>query len=370
MGTGRKPKYTEEIIREIAHSKGGKLIEIFYDDNNRRKATYICKNNHEWSADASNIATSWCKQCSKNKPITQYEVEKLISKLGGKLLSSYTNNLIKISIECNEGHVWETSFSHIKHSNSWCPKCSNNVPPTQEMVEQYAIEKYGTCLSTYVNSKTKMQWVCELGHVWKSDYNHIRGGDWCPQCSVTRKPTQKEVNMLAKKVGGKCLSKYINSKTKMNWVCSNGHTWKAVYNTIKRGSWCPHCRNKTEKYCRDIFECIFGCDFPNTRPNWLRNSTGNKLELDGYSEEIDIAFEYNGIQHYEVATWWNKTDKDLAKQQKHDKIKVDTCEEYDVTLIVIPYLQKRKDIRDFIYIELLEITLTEYCDNDLYDNLL
>ena len=27
--------------------------------------------------------------------------------------------------ECKEGHIWNTKFSHIKNSNTWCQRCSN-----------------------------------------------------------------------------------------------------------------------------------------------------------------------------------------------------------------------------------------------------
>ena len=39
--------------------------------------------------------------------------------------------------------------------------------------------------------------------------------------------------------------------------------------------------------------------FSPIRPNFLVDpQTNYKLELDGYNEELNIAFEYNGIQHY------------------------------------------------------------------------
>jgi hypothetical protein len=72
------------------------------------------------------------------------------------------------------------------------------------------------------------------------------------------------------------------------------------------------------------------------------------LELDGYNQDEKIAFEYNGIQHYEVATWWNNTEDDLIKQQLHDKIKVDKCDAKGVELFVIPYFKTKKEIRTFI----------------------
>ncbi len=42
--------------------------------------------------------------------------------------------------------------------------------------------------------------------------------------------------------GGKLLSKfYIDASTKLRWRCAEGHTWEAIPNSIKRGSWCRLC---------------------------------------------------------------------------------------------------------------------------------
>jgi len=55
----------------------------------------------------------------------------------------------------------------------------------------------------------------------------------------------EEMQKLAKERGGKCLSKkYINNRTKLEWECEKGHIWKATLGTIKRGSWCPICSKK------------------------------------------------------------------------------------------------------------------------------
>jgi len=54
--------------------------------------------------------------------------------------------------------------------------------------------------------------------------------------------TIKDMQEIAKKRGGKCLSDvYVNSQTHLLWECSKGHQWEAVPYSIKNGHWCPKC---------------------------------------------------------------------------------------------------------------------------------
>ena len=64
-----------------------------------------------------------------------------------------------------------------------------------------------------------------------------------------RKPIQntmriEKLRQLAKTRGGDCLSTiYLGGKTKLEWVCREGHTWEAVPDSISTGTWCPVCAN-------------------------------------------------------------------------------------------------------------------------------
>jgi hypothetical protein len=55
----------------------------------------------------------------------------------------------------------------------------------------------------------------------------------------------KELRALVEKRGGKCLAEeYVNNTTKLKFICSEGHIWKASPSKIKYGRWCPKCANK------------------------------------------------------------------------------------------------------------------------------
>lgn len=67
------------------------------------------------------------------------------------------------------------------------------------------------------------------------------------------------------------------------------------------------------------------------RPKWLEG-----LEIDIFIPELNLAFEYQGIQHYEPVSHWGGL-KQLEKQQKNDKRKKELCEKHGVDLIIVNY---------------------------------
>lgn len=134
---------------------------------------------------------------------------------------------------------------------------------------------------------------------------------------------------------------YKNNRSRLTVLCKEGHLFDTTRNVLQSGHWCHHCTSLIrERMCRKLFEDLTGYKFPKTRPEWLRYI--NPLELDGYCKELNLAFEYNGKQHYEKV-WKFKCD-DI---EKRDEFKKQKCQETGVDLIVIPYNENiEKFIRD------------------------
>ena len=115
--------------------------------------------------------------------------------------------------------------------------------------------------------------------------------------------------------------------------------------------------SKGEIECKRVLEKIFNRPFNKYRPNFLRNPiTGgnNNLELDCYNEDIKIAVEYNGRQHYEFVPFFHKNREAFMNQKYRDELKRIYCKENNVLLIEVPYTVKIKDIERYIKIKLGE----------------
>ena len=111
-----------------------------------------------------------------------------------------------------------------------------------------------------------------------------------------------------------------------------------------------------ERHCIEFFQFLFPKHiFQKVRPKWLRNpKTNYPLELDGFCQELMIAIEYNGIQHY---VWPNFTKCSLEcflAQQERDQVKAQICAQQHICLIRIPYTVPLNRIPLAIYAGLLE----------------
>ena len=108
--------------------------------------------------------------------------------------------------------------------------------------------------------------------------------------------------------GGKVLSEIFEYKTahsKLLAQCNKKHKFVTTLSNANLNRWCPDCNcYQNELYTKYVLEHIFKQDFTKIRPPWLINEEGNRLEIDMYNEELNLAVEYNGIQHYKYVDFF------------------------------------------------------------------
>lgn len=298
------------------------------------------------------------------KKRTINEMQALAKKHGGKCLSNkYTDNKTKLGWECHLGHRWKAIPATIINGG-WCNICRSKEGASKrklsiEKMHSIAKKRGGKCLSLhYKDAHSKLKWECKNGHQWWAVPNNIKSGSWCKICgrmvaSNKLKLSIEEMRKIAEERGGKCLSKrYVNSNSNLFWECKFGHRWNARGNHIKRGGWCRECSTGLgERICRIFFEQIFQERFPRVFPEWLITEDGNRMEIDGYCKELNIAFEHQGTHHYAINNLYMKTKKALIKRKLLDKLKKALCESNGIVLIQIPEIPtkiKPDDIKRII----------------------
>ncbi|MFX1499515.1 MAG: zinc-ribbon domain-containing protein [Promethearchaeota archaeon] len=88
--------------------------------------------------------------------------------------------------------------------------------------------------------------------------------------------------------------------------------------------------------------------FPKSHPEWLVNKFGNRLELDGYNEQLKLAFEFQGQQHYEYFSFFHKNHDKFKRRKKNDLVKVRLCRANDIILIRVPYYISYDNMQNYI----------------------
>jgi hypothetical protein len=115
---------------------------------------------------------------------------------------------------------------------------------------------------------------------------------------------------------------------------------------------------KHETRCRMILENLFQTSFVSIRPDFLKYpKTGKNLELDGYSKDYNLAFEYQGIQHRKFSPLFHQTYQDFVDQLDRDGYKKKRCEELGIPVLYIPDTIAYDKLEEYITREISKMNL-------------
>lgn len=198
------------------------------------------------------------------------------------------------------------------------------------------------------------EWKCKKClHEWKARPNNIKfnPGSGCPNCAGKTYNYEK-INNIARQRGLELVGKYTKMTTKTKWKCPNNHEWESTpFNVVTCETGCPYCKvGITENKCRFILEQLTGEKFDKDR------SILEGKELDGYSPVLNVAFEYQGEQHFKSLFYHGKGHRNLEWQKERDKWKRSKCKTLGIKLIEIPY-HKKGELENYIINKLTELNV-------------
>lgn len=107
-----------------------------------------------------------------------------------------------------------------------------------------------------------------------------------------------------------------------------------------------HPRSKSEAEVVRYLEEITGQKFPTVYPKWLVWK-GSTLELDGFSEKLNIALEFSGPLH---TKWYPQKESymDYFDRVVKDVVKKRLCKRHGVHLMVVDASLPSKHWRDYV----------------------
>jgi hypothetical protein len=363
---------------------------IDYFKSARIFAWFICTDcNHSFELLLNNITngSQWCGFCNSNNLCENYDCnfcfEKSFSSCEKSKLWNTTKNKKnprQISKYCNKsgwftctncnhdykvaivsatrGHGCSYCYNRaICKSTKNCEMCISksffNIERSK-LLTNNPINNFNP-KEIFKNTRRKAEFECNICcHKFTTTVSSVSQGYWCPYCgyqvmcyeddcyfcferSIESHPYS--VNWSIKNdINSRTVPKYSNTKYLFN--CPDcDKEFDITPSHIMEGKRCRYCLFKNEKETREIFERLTGFDFIKTQKQLV-----NGYELDGYCEELSLAFEYDGESHYNyIKHFHRKGIHMLIHQQVKDFIKTRTCKQLNIHLIRIPYFIKDKE---------------------------
>jgi hypothetical protein len=298
-----------------------------------------------------------------------------------EILSEYIDTDTKIKCRCLiDGNEWEANPRSLLNGNG-CKICghrkrwdSRGRKTTDDIIrEMQAINHNIEIIGEYKGAHKLIECRCKIdGTKWSSYVcNLLNQSAGCPECTTRRirelesfSQEEFEQRVTNKYPHIEIIGKYINRTTRIKCQCLlHNIEYDVSPRTLlySSGTGCPECYQSTgERRMIQILKNI-GYDIE-TQHTFADCKHIHVLRFDAYSKKYDIAFEYQGQQHYYPVDF--SGDNSIAQRefelcQIRDNIKREYCISNSIHLIEIPYWEC-DNMESFLCSELDKIGLPIY----------
>ena len=280
----------------------------------------------------------------------------------------------KYSFNCDVcGHTFLSSIDHITGKRGgWCSYCKGDRLCLDKDCK-YCFEKSFASheKSKYWNSDLnevtprevfkgtdkKYGFRCEdCKHEFVSSLCNItaKNGRWCPYCGGNYLCKNDNCNYcFEKSFASHEKSKYWNydlnevtprdivkgTEKKYSFTCNVcNHIFSSMISDITRkdgsATWCPFCKNKTERKLYDWLITLFPDLVRQYKPEWCKSPLTNIcLPFDFYIPSLNIIVEVDGPQHFKQISNWASH----LHTQSRDLFKMKMALDNGITIMRIPY---------------------------------
>lgn len=193
------------------------------------------------------------------------------------------------------------------------------------------LSNHGNLFNALQKSYPEYQWfpwpfLHTAHNMWNNTENHRKCIDWLADKFGIERPEQwygVTIQSVKESGGGGLIAQH------------EGSLIKALISVYPEFEWNTLWRlSEGQGYIWNLLRMLVKCDVLLNHKLLDPYSENKKVELDVYIPQLELAFEYQGMQHYKTGTFGSDT---LDRQQLRDEAKKALCKSLGITLIDIPY---------------------------------
>jgi hypothetical protein len=224
--------------------------------------SWKCKKDHVYESSVDSRSRGrGCPYCSGNKVLKGFNDLATVNPSVAAQAHNWDPTEVSIGHngvkdwKCDRGHVYRTTVTS-RHAGIGCGICSNQivvegVNDLQTTHPELALELIGSDPTKIsAGTRRRLKWKCGSGHTWLTTGYSRKNGSRCPKCSG--KVVNTGVNDLAtlnpdlasQAHGWDPTLVSVFSGQRLEWLCKEGHTWKAPVAARSNGNNCPVCANQ------------------------------------------------------------------------------------------------------------------------------
>ena len=234
--------------------------------------------------------------------LTIDDIVERLSKKSISLIGEYVNSRTKTQFMCNLGHTWTTSLNNVLHQTG-CPQCSNRSKLTKETINSRLSSRGISLASDNMFAGRKSTFICANNHTWSARLNSVLHGQGCPHCAVNFPLNCSIVNDRLTRRRITMVGDYVNAHTKTTFSCADGHTWQTTPASV---SGCPFCKVTGFSYEKPAYAYILEFE------TFLKYGISNSIESRLQNHKANGIFNLKAKKYFSVgadAAEWERNVK-------------------------------------------------------------
>lgn len=363
MQTKNSTKLSIDEVRSICARQKIHCLANEYKGRHYRLSCECTVCNHQWSPMFGKIqAGQGCPKCAikrntERRTISLEQLKTMFSALKLEVIRELSprGRERRLEFKCLKcGTVFAASPHAKLHNKTGCKKCgmqlvgrklSISLPELDERLKKKGVVRVGDFVSTHANMKVK---YLRCGHSLEMTPNSVFRAQSCPKCAGHVRVTKDEYIDFARQFNGVLVVQGGGVSEKSLWRCEMEHEFEGAYSDMKyHNRFCPRCfSSHSEEVTRTLAEHLLGVPFPKKKLKSLRGDQRYPLELDMYNEDLKLAIEHHGEQHYKPQKNWGGA-KAFRLIQERDQERRLGCEKLGIKLLEVRSLGEFTSLEEF-----------------------